>query len=411
MTTKTLLSIALALAIGGTASAARFESELALERDAGDLVPTTLVAAKAALAPGMHLESQPVHFSWALPADQKIEAQQPFVRDSKEYWTRVPGAELARGTTLRTTAKGALIRLSPVSGDAKAVQPISADDVVVTAQGKALQGRAAMANAANDAELKMAGTDFPDGTLAFQLRDELGAGAITLALPKAAGDYLVHVYEPNSNEVLKLTMDRIVASHGQTYKVFAAYNGHEALDSIDGLVSAPNGATVELAFKRAADGRYVAEVAHDALAGAGPGLWEVHAFASAKGATVQRDAKTAFASSIPRARLAGGAKAQHNDDGSLSMRFTLKVAAESRFEVRGTLYGMDSGKLRPAAQASTAAMLKPGDGMLTLVFDADTLAKAGISGPYQLRDLTLVDQADLSTVELRRAGLRIAPDR
>ena len=65
----------------------------------------------------------------------------------------------------------------------------------------------------------------------------------------------------------------------------------------------------------------------------------------------------------------------------------------------------------PAAQASTAAMLKPGNGALELVFDAATMAKAGVSGPYQLRDLTLVDQADLSTVELRRAGLRVALDR
>lgn len=411
MKTKSMLSIALALALSGTAAAKRFETDVAFERVADDLVPTTLVSGKAALAPGMQLESQPVRFSWVLPTDQKIEAQQPFVRESKEYWTRVPSAELARGTTLHTTAKGALIRLSPVSTDAKAVQAISADDVVLTANGKAIQGRAAMANAANDAELKMAGTDFPDGTLAFQLRDDLGAGAITLAMPKAAGDYLVHVYEPNSREVLKLTMDRIVASHGQTYKVFANYNGTESLDSIDGLVSAPNGAAFDLSFKRAADGRYVAEVAHDALAGAGPGLWEVHAFASAKGASVQRDAKTAFSSSIPRAQLGAGAKAVQNDDGSLSMSFKLKVAAESRFEVRGTLYGMDGGKLRPAAQASTAAMLSSGSGTLELVFDADTMAKAGVRGPYQLRDLTLVDQADLSTIELRRAGLRVAPDR
>lgn len=411
MTTKTILSIALAFALSGTAAAARFESELAFERDAADLVPTTLVSAKAALTPGTSLEAQPVQFSWVLPADQKIEAQQPFVRDSKEYWTRVPGTELAQGTTIRTTAKGALIRLSPVSGEGKSVQPISADDIVIHAGGKAIQGRAAMANAADDAELKMAGTDFPDGTLAFQLRDDITVGAITLAMPKAAADYLVHVFEPNSAEVLSLTMDRIVASHGQSYKVFASYNGAEALDAIDGVVSAPNGASVDLVFKRAANGRYVAEVAHDALAGTGPGLWEVHAFASAKGASVQRDAKTAFASSIPRAQLGHGAKTIRNDDGSLSLSFKLKVAAESRFEVRGTLYGMDDGKLRPAAQASTAAMLKPGNAALELVFDAATMAKAGVSGPYQLRDVTLVDQADLSTVELRRAGLRVALDR
>jgi len=411
MKTKSMLSIALAIALSGTAAAKRFETDVAFDRAAGDLVPSTLVASKAAPAPGMNLETRPVQFSWVLPADQKIEAQQPFVRESKEYWTRVPSAELARGTTLHTTAKGALIRLSPVSSDAKSAPSISADDIVLTVNGKAIQGRAAMANSANDAELKMAGTDFPNGTLAFQLRDDIAAGAISLAMPKAAGDYLVHVFEPNSTEVLKLTMDRIVASHGQTYKVFADYNGNASLDAIDGLVSAPNGASFELTFKRAADGRYVAELAHDAVAGAGPGLWEVHAFASAKGASVQRDAKTAFSSSIPRAQLGAGARTVRNDDGSLSMSFTLKVAAESRFEVRGTLYGMDGGKLRPAAQASTAAMLNPGNGALELVFDAATMAKAGVSGPYQLRDLTLIDQADLSTVELRRTGLRVALDR
>lgn len=411
MKTKTMLSIALALALSGNVIAKKFESDVAFERDAGDLVPSTLVSAKAALSPGMQLESLPVRFSWVLPADQKIEAQQPFVRESKEYWTRVPGAELAKGTTVRTTAKGALIRLSPVSSDAKSAAAISAEDIVITAAGKSLQGRAAMANAAGDAELKMAGTAFPDGTLAFQLKDEVGHGAITLALSKAAGDYLVHVFEPNSNEVLKLSMDRITANHGQRYKVFATYNGGEALDAIDGMVSAPNGAQVDLSFKRADDGRYVAEVAHDALAGAGQGLWEVHAFAAAKGASVQRDAKTAFASSIPRAQLGAGVRTVQNDDGSLAMNFKLRVAAESRFEVRGTLYGMDDGKMRPAAQASAAAMLKPGNGQLELVFDADTMAKIGVAAPYQIRDLTLVDQADLSTVEVRRAGVRVAMDR
>jgi hypothetical protein len=411
MKTKTILSLALALALSGNSFAKRFESEVAFERDGADLIPSTLVAAKAAAMPGAQLETQPVRFSWVLPADQTLAAPTPFVRESTEYWTRVPAAELAKGTTLHTTANGALIRLSPVSGDAKAVRAVSADDVEIRVAGKTLAGRAAMANAAEDAELKMAGTEFPDGTLAFQLKDDVGHGAITLALGKAAGDYLVHVYEPNSREMLSLTMDRITASHGQSYKVFASYNGGEALDAIDGMVSAPNGAQVELAFKRAADGRYVAEVAHDALIGSGPGLWEVHAFASAKGASVQRDAKTAFASSVPRARLVDSAKAALDDDGALSMRFNLDVAAESRFEVRGTLYGFDGGKLRPAAQASTAAILKPGRGQLELSFDAETMAKAGVRGPFQIRDLTLVDQSDLSTVELRRAGVWVIVDR
>ena len=350
MNTKTILSIALAFALSGTAAAARMETDLAIQPDAGDIVATTLVTAKAAALPGVQMETQPVRFSWVLPTDQKIAPQQPFVRESKEYWTRVPGAELAKGTTLHTTSRGALIRLSPVGGDAKAVQPLSADDIVITAAGKAIQGRAAMANAADDAELKMAGTDFPDGTLAFQLQGDIAPGAISLSLPKAAQDYLVHVFEPNSAELLRLSMDRIVASHGQTYKVFASFNANESVDSIDGMVTAPNGASFDLAFKRGSDGRYVAEVAHDALAGAGPGLWEVHAFASAKGASVQRDAKTAFASSVPRAQFVGGAKAVHNDDGSLAM--TLPAARRCREPLRSPRHALRHGR-RQAASGRT----------------------------------------------------------
>lgn len=411
MNHKTLIAVAVMLALGGTAHAARIESAIEFEADTGDMIPGQLVASKAKALPGTRLETQTLHFSWVLPEDQKIAEQQPFVRESKEYWTRVPGAELAKGTTLHTTAKGALIRLSPISGEAKGVAAIAADDVVLSANGRTFQGRQAMANSASDAELKMLGTDFPDGTLAFQLRDDIAPGAITLSLPKVASDYLVHVFEPNSSEVLELSMDRIVASHGQTYKVLAHFNGNESLDSIDGLVSAPNGATFDLNFKRAADGSYVAELAHDALAGEGPGLWEVHAFASAKGASVQRDAKTAFSSSVPRARLSTGGKAMQEDDGSLTTSFKLKVAAESRYEVRATLWGMDGGKLRPAAQASAAAVLAPGNRGIDLVFDAATMAKAGVRGPYQLRDITLIDQVDLGTIEWRRNGLRIGIER
>ena len=44
MKTKSMLSIALALALSGTAAAKRFETDVAFDRAAGDLVPSTLVA-------------------------------------------------------------------------------------------------------------------------------------------------------------------------------------------------------------------------------------------------------------------------------------------------------------------------------------------------------------------------------
>jgi hypothetical protein len=115
MNHKTVLSLALALALVGNVDAKRITSDLAFERDAADQIPATLVSSKAALAPGQTLEALPVRFSWVLPADQKIAMQEPFVRESREYWTRVPAAELAKGMQIHLTARGSLVRLSPVS--------------------------------------------------------------------------------------------------------------------------------------------------------------------------------------------------------------------------------------------------------------------------------------------------------
>lgn len=77
--------------------------------------------------------------------------------------------------------------------------------------------------------------------------------------------------------------------------------------------------------------------------------------------------------------------------------------------MRGTLYGIDSktGKLRPAAMAHSAAVLNTGTQSLELIYDADTLQKSGVRAPYQVRELTMIDQAEQSVIELRNAGLAL----
>ena len=69
---------------------------------------------------------------------------------------------------------------------------------------------------------------------------------------------------------------------------------------------------------------YVAKVRHDGLIGEGEGLWEIHTFASANG--IQRDAKTAIVSSVPRARFAGTADHAKTRDGSLRIRVGSRAA-------------------------------------------------------------------------------------
>ena len=75
----------------------------------------------------------------------------------------------------------------------------------------------------------------------------------------------------------------------------------------------------------------------------------------------------------------------------------------------GTIVTIDakSGQLRAAAMAHSAAVLAAGAQSLELVYDAATLAKAGVRAPFQVRELTLIDQAEQSVIELRDGGLKL----
>lgn len=401
------IKISLGLALSATVHAAPASQTLRLEAaTASDLIPATLVTAKATHLPGMQLETQALRLSWALPADSRIETTAPFVQLSREYWTTASAEALSQGTTIHTTAPGALIRLSPIGPAKRALLDPFA--VELRAAGKSYVNGEGFANAANVAELNATGAEFSQGTVAFKLKPELGSGDLGIRLPNAPQAYLLHVFEPNSKEVLSLTTDRAVVQHGALFKVIARMNDGDALSAIQGALTAPGGQTFDLLFKRSGDGSYVATVRHDALIGAAPGLWEVHAFTgSANG--VQRDARTAIASSIPRARLSGTASRTVESDGAIRVSLPVTVAASGRYEVRGTLYGVDAstGVLRPAAMAHAAAQLAGGAQELELVYDAATLRAAGVNPPLEIRDLTLMDQASLSVMEQRALGLKL----
>src|SRR5690606_31058586 len=121
---------------------------------------------------------------------------------------------------------------------------------------------------------------------------------VELSLPKAAGDYLVHVLEPASDVVLKLSAGRDVVAAGAVLSLRAdlQQSGRSGIASrISGLVTAPDGSSFDIDFKSDKSG-HTAELKLPADAMAGNGLWEVHAFATGKAGSVDvlRDARTAF---------------------------------------------------------------------------------------------------------------------
>jgi hypothetical protein len=388
---KNLLTCVMSLALASTVQAANL-----LPPGDGDASPSRLVAAP--LPPG-DFERQPVSFAWALDPMAALSRPAPHLAESREYWTQVDAAELQRGISIDTTAPGAVIRLSPVDGRA-AVDPTL---IRVSKSGRMIAQPQSFQRTANAAQLRQAGMDVPDGSAIVQLAKEHGQGRFQLQLPKARDRYLVHVYEPESPYVLKAQAARGQLLAGDTLEVAAVMQrGASPLPGgeLQGQLVSPSGRSYPLSF-----GGGKARLTVPLEAGDEPGLWEVQLFAGQVqgGASVQRDARTAVEITRPTARLAGTVGFN-----AAALRFDLpvQVAAEGRYELRGTLYatGRD-GVSRPVSQAQAATWLQPGQRNLSLAFQRGHVP-TGYGAPYELRFLELKDQTRMGTLDTRELAVR-----
>lgn len=401
MPTFRISTLLLALAVGSPAIAQNLQ-RLPLA-NADDLVASALVAAPN---PGFNTERESVQFAWKLDARQALQAPAPYVDDSRQFWVNVSAAQMRRGYAIDTTAPGAVIRISP--GQDSDMTALALGDLQVQVAGKTLDSAQAVERAADAEQLRQAGAEFSAGTLAFRIRPELGAGRISLKAANAKGSYLLHVYEPDSALHLRLDTDRASAIAGGEVAVSARlYDGDRAIAAgrLGGLITAPDGRSVDLRFVEGADGSIVARAALPADAASQPGLWEVHTFATTKygKARVLRDAKTAIAVAAPTARFAG----EIGFDTRRGVELTLPVqaASEGRYQASGVLYGTDAnGQLQPIAAAQSAAWLEAGTSALALRFGPEVL-NAALRAPYALRDLRLADQTRMGQLEHRATGI------
>jgi hypothetical protein len=369
-----------------------------------DQVPAQLQAPTLDKASTATLDRRPVAMSWAIDAQVPLDARPtPFEQRSREYWIDASGAQLQRGLPLSTSATGALIRLSPHAGNRGTLDIAT---LGIRANGKLFASTEALRTAADEDALRAAGMDVPHGSVVVKLADAVGFGAIELIAPAASGDWLVHVFEPASRIVMTLRADRDTALAGQPIRFRAAVEGGAALDGLDGLLNSPDGHVQDVHFTRQADGSFLATVQADGAHAGGFGLWEIHAFgnASARGISVPRDARNAFAVSVASARFNGSIEtiAAPAKEAGLVLRVGVESASASRYQLAGVLYGTRTdGSLGPAVMAHSAAWLEAGNGSIDLRIDAGALRASGASAPYELRDLRLINQADMSLIERR----------
>lgn len=370
---------------------------------AGNLLPARgndQIAARVVSAPlpAGDFERKAVSFAWQLDPAAELSTQVPFTAESREYWAQVDGAELARGHDIETTAPGAVIRISPARGAA----PVAGEQVQVLRNGRALAQAESFQRQATAKQLQDVGMAVADGSAVMQLADVHGKGRFQLKLGQARGRYLVHVFEPNSSYALRAQATRAHLLAGDTLEVSANLgDGQRALSSqMDGLLVSPSGRSIELNFKQ---GKASVQVPLDAASERG--LWEVQLFAGAvdKGSSIQRDARTAIAIAQPTARLAGS---YQFDAAALGFSLPVQVAAEGRYELRGTLYATaPDGSLRPVSQAHGAAWLSTGQRSLMLAFDRSHVP-LGYAAPFELRHVELNDQTRMGKLETRELAAR-----
>lgn len=394
------LVVSLLLAsVGATAAPA---SQLIAARST-DLVPAHLQTTTLAKSASADLDHQPVSMSWAIDPDQALDARPtPFKQQSREYWVDASADQLRQGLALSTSANGALIRLSPHAGNTSV---IDASTLTIRSNGKLYANNDGLRSTADQDALRAAGMDVPAGSIVVKLADAVGSGRLELIAATAAGSYLVHVFEPASEVVMSLQAERDTVLAGDSVRIVTAIKG-ATLDRVDGLLSAPDGFSQGVSFLRQRDGSYAADVRPDAAHAGGFGLWEVHAFgnASNRQVSVPRDARSAFAVSVASARLTGAIVGPTGlaKDHALNLLVEVQAVSASRYQLAGTLYGTRSdGTLVPAAVAHSAAWLEAGTAAISLKFDGRSLAESRLSAPYELRDLRLINQADMSLIERR----------
>jgi hypothetical protein len=347
-------------------------------------------------APAAAIERAPVSFAWKLDPNAEVAAPKAFVAESREYWQTVDGAALDRGMQVKLSAPGSLIRISPAAG----ARSLRGDQLAVLSNdGRAVR----MKNLVDAQQLKAAGMDVNDGTLVAKLADTAGAGDYTLQAKSASGKYVVHVFEPASDRVLRAATDRSRALAGDAVRLDVDYRnaGRSAKAQGEALLVAPDGRSWPVPLRAGASG-LVADVKLPNDVGATPGLWELQVFAEADG--VQRDARTAFAVAAPTARFNGNFAFN-----AKTMRMALPIQAGSpgRYEARGTLFAKaPDGSMRPVSQAHSANWFKRGGGMLVLQFDRAHLP-AGYGAPFEVRQLELHDQSRMAPLESRESSGRV----
>ncbi len=372
-----------------------------------DLVASGLSADIGQLPASRHSESSPVNFSWAMSTDRDPTPQLQRA-ESRQYWVDVSGSQLAEGVDLPLTAPGAVIRVSALeSGSELQLDPAR---LQLSVDRQALD-IANLQDVSTGAIMQRQGMSVPEDTVAFRLPSDVDVARLNVRHPGAIGDQalVVHVFEPNSPWVAEMTAPRTNFLAGQPieFGLNLSDGTHTfTIEQVDAMLVSPDADQV-WSLSHHADRGLNGQIPPAGLSAAA-GLYEAHAYIEQqiKGMVVRRDVKIAFSVAPAAGRFTGHAR--QTAGSVLALDLGVEVIASGRYQVNGEIFGTNTfGQLQPLAFAQSAALLEPGSGSIRLELDESVLNGSGLTAPFEVRNLQLLDQGRMFLLEERQRAIVI----
>lgn len=383
-----------------------------LEERAGDFGPQSLGIDQAVVPESRHAENAPVKFAWALEGvSTDIQATRSARVESRQYWVDTTGAELAGGVSLPLTARGSVIRVSPLeSGGDVRIDPAG---VQLSVNGKRFDGATSMLQVTDGASLQRQGMSVPPQTIAFKLDKGVPPGKLDLAVARLPANQklVVHVFEPESDWVAELALPRHTFVAGETLQFGFGLGDGEGLagiDSVQAVLADPFAdKTWDLEIDKAA-GTLTRRAPGDRFVSGQDGLFEAYVYLESvqDGLTIRRDLKLPVSIVPPLARFTGQTTAMLDD--GLSIRIGVETAVPGRFQVNGQVFGTAAdGSLQPLAMAQAAAVIEKSTGSIELQVDQRLLESSGLGAPFEVRNLELLDQGRMFVLQRRHRALSL----
>lgn len=377
---------------------------------AGDFGPQSLGVDPAMVPDSRHAETAPVKFAWALEGITVDSlGQSPARVESRQYWVDATGADLAGGVSLPLTSRGAVIRVSPLeAGGDIGIDPAN---VQLSVNGKRFDSTRSMMQVTDGASLQRLGMSVPARTIAFKLDKAIPPGKLDLAVARLPADQklVVHVFEPDSDWVAELALPRDTFVAGETLEFgfgLGDGQGKVRVDSVQAVLADPYAdKTWSLEIDKA-DGTLTRRAPTDRFVSGLDGLFEAYVYLETvqDGLTVRRDLKLPVSIVPPLAKFSGQTVATL--DGGLTLEVGVQTAVAGRYQLNGQIFGTAAdGTLKPLAMAQSAAVIEGRAGSIQLQVSGDMLTSSGLSAPFEVRNLELLDQGRMFVLQRQQRAL------